>query len=201
VRTAQIGALAAAVGAVCVGAGVLADHPAQRQQAAPAVGASPALTSAAKPIPNAATVAGELPGLLPKSGTVSGLRTLHPSDGSTAIAVTYDDGHGVAAVSVVVTPAPASATAPVAGVGAWACPDTTCTVHTQDDGSVLLTDAVIGGDGSSYRQWQATLGRTDGAKIEIVEFNSAQLKGSTATRPEPPLSIAQLAALANALNW
>jgi hypothetical protein len=198
-RTAQVGLAAAAVVALGVGVATVTSSPAHRQPAAASsLRPSPGMTAVADPLPSAAQLVAKLPGLLPKAGAVSGLRTLHPSDGSVAVGLNYNDGRGSSAISVVVTPTPG--TLPKAGVGDWACGDPDCVVVTQADGSVLMTDPIKGGDGSTYRQWQAWLGRSDGTKIGVIEFNSAQLKGATATRPEPPLTIAQLATIVNALN-
>ncbi|MFF9159593.1 hypothetical protein ACF081_04975 [Streptomyces longwoodensis] len=205
-RTALAGG-AAGVAAVCLG-GTLLLAPGDRDgtpRPAPVAG-SPTASPAAAPV-TADQVIATLKGLLPE-GEVSGAQG-RGSDGRSATPyaqLVFDDGEGAAALSV--------------GLGRVApggddarqlteCPDKVlaaydaCTSERQPDGSVVR---VLKGYEYPDRRvdtklWTADLVGADGAHVSVSEWNAAAEKDAPVTRPEPPLSAAELRDLAAAPAW
>ncbi|MCX4764673.1 hypothetical protein OG562_27645 [Streptomyces sp. NBC_01275] len=128
--------------------------------------------------------------------------------------VVFDDGEGAAAISVGLDRIPASSDP--GGKGGvdparevMPCPDSattsdeTCVTETLADGS-----AVTLYQGYEYpdrrvatKAWGADLVTPDGYHVSVAEWNSPAEKGKPVTRPEPPLTTAQLKTLATAGEW
>ncbi|GKQ41038.1 hypothetical protein ALMP_75570 [Streptomyces sp. A012304] len=154
--------------------------------------------------------------LLPK-GRVSGRqgRGSHEELPPSALVV-YDDGKGAAAVSVGLDrvlsgaetgdggfdPAGAAMRCPDAVPGAQSAFDS-CRTEKLPDGSVLTVY-----QGYEYpdrrtdtKSWGAELVTSAGQRVSVQEWNSPAQKGQPVSRPEPPLSPAQLKKLASAPQW
>jgi hypothetical protein len=125
--------------------------------------------------------------------------------GTPYAAVVFDDGHGPGLVSVSLNPAPAGQ----GTASGTRCPDhadtqfDACDRSTLADGSVLVLLK-----GYEYpdrrvdtKNWRATLTTGDGHVIEAMEWNSAAEKGAPDTRPDPPLTAAQLKSLVDLNRW
>ncbi|MCM2427709.1 hypothetical protein [Streptomyces sp. RKAG337] len=121
--------------------------------------------------------------------------------------VVYDDGHGPGLVSVSLNHAPAGQ-----GVGPGTgtrCPDRVYVPFDSCDRSVLADGSVLvllkGYEYPDHRvttkNWRATLTTRDGQVVDAMEWNSPAEKGSPDTRPDPPLTAAQLTALVNVKIW
>ncbi|MET9320885.1 hypothetical protein ABZX75_11975 [Streptomyces sp. NPDC003038] len=118
----------------------------------------------------------------------------------------YDDGKGKAAIGVGL-----SRTDPD-GTNArqmLQCPDENlqqfdgCTVETLTDGSKLLVY-----QGYEYpdrreptKLWRATLVTREGFQVDVQEWNAPAEKGAQVSRPQPPLTPAQLKAFAVSPLW
>ncbi|WBP88817.1 hypothetical protein [Kitasatospora cathayae] len=89
------------------------------------------------------------------------------------------------------------------------CPDAkinridACSVTTLADGSKLFLS-----EGYEYpdhradtKEWMASLTGPDGREINLSEWNSAQEKGASVSRPNPPLTLDQLRAIVTDKSW
>ncbi|MCZ4102887.1 hypothetical protein C8250_020880 [Streptomyces sp. So13.3] len=121
--------------------------------------------------------------------------------------VVYDDGHGPGLVSVSLNHAPSGQ-----GVGPGAgtrCPDRVYVPFDSCDRSVLADGSVLvllkGYEYPDHRvntkNWRATLTTRDGQVVDAMEWNSPAEKGAPDTRPDPPLTAAQLTAVVNMTIW
>ncbi|MEW2046333.1 hypothetical protein [Streptomyces sp. NPDC005476] len=156
-------------------------------------------------------VAAILKGLLP-AGKVRGEQEQQPSShpylGGSLV---FDDGKGVAAVSITLDrlDSPFWSVASVAGcmggsggVGSWG-PRGTCTERTLADGSsLLLTQAYE----APYRdqdpkEWSARLITPDGSMLTVREWNAPSQKGAVPSRETPPLTQQQLTDVVTAKQW
>jgi hypothetical protein len=205
-----------AAGLALVGVGgalVVSSGGSQRPSQTASVAAS---RTAAPASYSAADVIRTLERLLPK-GKFSGRqgRGTHGDLPPSALVV-YDDGKGAAAVSVGL-----DRVLPSAGTGdngfdptgvAMGCPDVvpgaqssydSCRTEKLPDGSVLTVY-----QGYEYpdrraetKSWGAELVTSAGQRVSVQEWNSPAQKGQPVSRPEPPLSPAQLEKLASAPQW
>ncbi|MEV6794879.1 hypothetical protein AB0M87_23470 [Streptomyces sp. NPDC051320] len=119
----------------------------------------------------------------------------------------YDDGKGKSAISLVVDRIEPSAVAQFkkeSGCGsAVLVRHDSCTAETLADGSWLKIDK-----GYEYpdhrtetKDWTASLITPQGYRVDVSEWNAAAEKGAPVSRPEPPLSSAQLKSLVTAGEW
>ncbi|MDF9813944.1 hypothetical protein [Streptomyces sp. SPB162] len=119
--------------------------------------------------------------------------------------VVFDDGNGPGLVSVSLNHASS-------GQGADSgtrCPDRAYVQFDACDRSVLADGSVLVLlKGYEYpdrrvdtKNWRATLTTRDGHVVEAMEWNSAAEKGAPDTRPDPPLTAAQLTALVDVNRW
>ncbi|MCZ4118745.1 hypothetical protein [Streptomyces sp. H39-S7] len=119
--------------------------------------------------------------------------------------VVFDDGHGPGLVSVSLNHAPV-------GKGTdpgTRCPDRVYAQYDSCDRSVLADGSVLvlvkGYEYPDHRvstkNWQATLTTPDGHVVDALEWNSAAEKGAPDTRPDPPLTAAQLTVLVSVEHW
>ncbi|NKQ29066.1 hypothetical protein [Streptomyces galbus] len=207
-RTALAGGTAG-VAAVCLG-GTLLLAPGDRDDTprpAPVAGRRTATASSTAAPVTADRMIATLKGLLPE-GTVSDARG-GGSGGRTAAPfaqLVFDDGKGAAALPV--------------GLGRVApggddarqlteCPDKVlaaydaCTSERQPDGSVVrvLKGYEYPDRRVATRLWTADLVSADGAHVSVSEWNAAAEKDAPVTRPEPPLTAAELRDLAAAPAW
>lgn len=146
--------------------------------------------------------------LLPK-GSVSGERgrgtqPFGGADPAPYAELVFDDGKGASTVSVDVSR--------VMDNRQWEnqCPDTAylkegtkCSRTQLADGSVLM---VLQGweyqdERKGPKNWRAVLTTPEGAQIGASEWNAAAEKGAPQTRPEPPLTPAQLGAIVRSSSW
>ncbi|MEV5848209.1 hypothetical protein AB0M32_40230 [Streptomyces sp. NPDC051985] len=120
--------------------------------------------------------------------------------------VVYDDGHGAAAISVVVQkvePGGDDARQAVRCPDKVYTPYDSCTTSHLPDSSVV---AIVKGYEYPDRRvetklWTANLITPDGHQVSVSEWNAAAEKDAPITRDEPPLSAAQLTTLAAAQDW
>ncbi|MFF3561485.1 hypothetical protein ACFYXS_15735 [Streptomyces sp. NPDC002574] len=145
--------------------------------------------------------------LLPK-GTISGERAMgteieagtRPSPYAELV---HDDGKGASLLSVGLSVVPD-------GQRQNQCPDpavlkqgSRCSRTELPGKSVLV---VIRGweyndERVGPRNWRATLTTPEGHQVDVNEWNAATEKGTPATRPDPPLTAGQLAAVARSSRW
>ncbi|WP_171109988.1 MULTISPECIES: hypothetical protein [Streptomyces] len=141
--------------------------------------------------------------LLP-AGKVSGAE----GSGGTmpSVRLVYDDGEGSGAVSVALNRVePGSRTAQEATT----CPDKvyvphdSCTTSRLSDGSMLMLF-----QGYEYpdrrvdtKLWRAELVTPEGEQVTVTEWNAEAEKDAPLTRPEPPLSLAELKVIVTASQW
>ncbi|MFD0317008.1 hypothetical protein [Streptomyces flavalbus] len=174
-----------------------------------ASGASPA-ASAQRAAATDAPVTAEamlttLRSLLPE-GDVSQERSGDGSQGSAFATVVFDDGQGGGAVAVSVDrlqPGGDDADQMTA------CPDKTAVAYDSCDSTEL-------GDGSALmlmqgyeypdrrvdtKLWRADLVTPEGYHVSVNEWNAEAEKDAPVTRPEPPLTLAQLRTIATADAW
>ncbi|KND31941.1 hypothetical protein [Streptomyces acidiscabies] len=180
-RFAVIGGSAAGVAALGVG-GALLTTPGSAAEDPPVRATQPALATQ--------DLVGTFRKLLPK-GTFT--PTASNGDGMNVSGV-FDDGNGAAALSVSVSRTPQNGTG---------CPDPVlvpndaCTTQRLADGSQVTVF-----QGYEYpdrreetKVWYADLTTPDGTHVNVTEWNSPAEKGEKITRPNPPLSPAQLTKL------
>lgn len=151
--------------------------------------------------------------LLPE-GKVSGTQGRGTDDQLPPLAyVVFDDGKGAGAVSLSVDRISRSdgAEAFVPAREVMPCPDTDaptssldhCVTETLPDGSVvtLFQGYEYPDRRAETKAWGADLVTPAGQHVSVSEWNSPAQKGKPVSRPEPPLSLAQLKALASAEEW
>lgn len=140
-----------------------------------------------------------------EQGRGSGVKGAGDLVGAPYAALVFDDGHGPGLVSVSLNHAPS-------GQGADSgtrCPDHAHTQFDTCDRSVLADGSVLVLlKGYEYpdrrvdtKNWRATLTTRDGHVIDAMEWNSTAEKGAPDSRPDPPLTAAQLTALVNVSLW
>lgn len=115
-----------------------------------------------------------------------------------AAIVTFDDGAGAANVSVTLYDFPTG------GGCQHPSPNVQCTEEILDDGSTLwITQRPTYTDGRQPEliEWWATLERSDGLQIDLRQNNAVGEKDVPATRPEPPLTVAQMEAIVTSDRW
>ncbi|CAM5689704.1 hypothetical protein [Streptomyces aurantiogriseus] len=154
--------------------------------------------------------------LLPEGKTYSQEGRGTHSDLPPSAQLVFDDGKGAAAVSVGLErielsaetgdngfdPASAVMPCPKAEAGARSAFDS-CETEKLADGSVVTVF-----QGYEYpdrreetKAWGAELVTPEGQRVSVSEWNAPAEKGQPVSRPEPPLSTAQLKTLAAATQW
>ncbi|MER7170116.1 hypothetical protein [Streptomyces mesophilus] len=122
--------------------------------------------------------------------------------------VTFDDGDGAAAIRIAFTRLGEDERQVAEDM--TTCPDKalvaydTCEVDKLSDGSRLMVFQgydVHGSQKGGTKYWQAVLATPEGHVIDAGEYNSSTEKGAAVTRPQPPLTTAQLKALVTSDKW
>ncbi|MEU3611262.1 hypothetical protein ABZ725_02940 [Streptomyces sp. NPDC006872] len=121
----------------------------------------------------------------------------------------FDDGKGDAAISVGLEQIPPDGSEVNPSGQVMPCPDSpdsgldSCTTELLPDGSALTVY-----QGYEYpdrredtKAWGADLVTPAGQHVSVLEWNAPAEKGEPVSRPEPPLSVAQLKTLAAADDW
>ncbi|GHE73538.1 hypothetical protein [Streptomyces vinaceus] len=143
--------------------------------------------------------------LLP-GGTLS-VEHANGTDGHGAgIAGVYDDGKGAVAIKLTLVPVD-----PNGGLAnnATLCrkkdvrPDDACTTEQLADGSRLLTQQGYLAQSPSIdiKEWRAALVTPQGFQVELSETNAPRMETTKSSRPNPPLSPAQLRAVVTSDKW
>ncbi|MBC9717875.1 hypothetical protein H9Y04_35630 [Streptomyces sp. TRM66268-LWL] len=123
--------------------------------------------------------------------------------------VVFDDGKGKAAVGIGFNRLSKAEVQSGLVKDMTTCPDENlvpydaCEVSTLSDGSRLMTFKGYehSSDKGGTKFWQAVLASPDGHAIDVGERNAPAEKGSAVTRPEPPLSMAQLKDILTSEKW
>ncbi|MCF4140113.1 hypothetical protein L1856_29710 [Streptomyces sp. Tue 6430] len=125
--------------------------------------------------------------------------------------VVFDDGEGVGAVSLVVdrvgreegTFDPASVVTPCPGMEMPGTVPDSCVTQNLPDGSVvtLIQGYEYPDRREDTKAWSADLVTPAGQRVSVSEWNAAAEKGEPVSRPEPPLTMAQLKTLVAAKEW
>ncbi|HEY3736790.1 MAG TPA: hypothetical protein VGL26_05040 [Jatrophihabitans sp.] len=215
ITTGIVGAAAATVAGVVIAAGhdpssvpgqAGTQGPATQTSSADSSSAVPSATASDHPVPiTPQSVSFMLEGMLPPGGTVT-KRTGRSLDGFAAAELVWNDGHGAAEIAIGISYRPAVVTphnpGPSAPCGGTYLPPTCKTLA---DGTQV---AVAQGKEYPYGQhainatdWDVVVFRTDGVQVDINEWNAPQEKDAAVTRPEPPLSVDQLTAIAKDQAW
>ncbi|MEU6353848.1 hypothetical protein ABZ896_31720 [Streptomyces sp. NPDC047072] len=215
VRRAGVVGAATSVVVACVGGALILRSGGPATEAAPS-----SLAASAKPKPSATATATPMTdqqmidtfkSLLPKGtfsqehgqGTQKTDKLKVPAPFATLV---FDDGKGAAAMNVTVGRVQPGGTQ---ARQAAQCPDKAfvaydaCKTSRLTDGSVVT---VLQGYEYPDRRvdtkyWSADLVTPTGQQITVSEWNAAAEKDSPVTRPQPPLSPAQLTTLAAAKEW
>ncbi|MFJ4690020.1 hypothetical protein [Streptomyces sp. NPDC088766] len=125
--------------------------------------------------------------------------------------VVFDDGEGVGAVSLLVdrvgrgegTFDPASVVTPCPGMEMPGSVPDSCVTQSLPDGSVvtLIQGYEYPDRREDTKAWSADLVTPAGQRVSVSEWNAAAEKGEPVSRPEPPLTMAQLKSLVAAKEW
>jgi hypothetical protein len=167
-------------------------------RAATATHTQPAATPArARPV-SARQMENLLISLLPH-GTISGRVGRGTDDPLPPYAhLVFDDGHGASAVEVIVEKD--GAAAPDCA-GARAAGDWCSRTHVHGGTLTLLKTYEYPDHRADTKEWLAEFQTKDGAFVTVSEWNAAAEKGAPVSRPEPPLSVARLGAIATSGTW
>jgi hypothetical protein len=174
---------------------------------------SPKAGSPSGPPVSAAQMIAKLEALLP-GGTftgASGTGTIEGGGkhgGGASARLVYNDGQGAAQVSVTVSH-PYADIADAKASGQLVCPSRIaspyeiCTLTDRPDGSVLAVHQSheYTDNAASTKEWFATLTFKDGTEVSFDQYNSGQEKQAPATRTDPPLTPARMAALVADGSW
>ncbi|MFD4240578.1 hypothetical protein ACFWP3_03070 [Streptomyces sp. NPDC058525] len=147
-----------------------------------------------------------LKGLLPE-GTLS-VERANGTDGSAGAGVrgVYDDGQGGAGISLVVTrvdPNGSMANTTTLCTKKATRPDDNCTTEQLADGSKLLIQQGYAAQNHDIdiKEWRAALVTPQGFLVELSAQNALPMETTKASRPNPPLSPAQLRAVVISDKW
>ncbi len=221
VHRARIAALAAAVaGAAVLGATQLspgaapAQSPAVTPTSTPTFAPAPTATlvpvptrppSAAPPLggPRSGPVSAQLAAFMPPGTTTrssssgsfeNGRVTWEGQTGTASGIVLYDDGHGRASVELRL--ADYLPRTPDCDPGPWHC-------DILEDGTSVRAEKVRLTSG--YLLWSVHVLHPDGRKVDVDELNTDRIQENATTasptRPEPPLTLDQLQAIALSPHW
>ncbi|AIS00257.1 hypothetical protein [Streptomyces glaucescens] len=194
------------VGATLVlpGAGQGTDEERTRSAGRTGTAAVASATAAPTPLTGEEMIA-TLRSLLP-AGKVTGATAQGTSTGTPYANVVYDDGQGAGAVAVGlgrVEPDSQSAREMTTCPDKAVFPHDACRTTRLADGSFLMIF-----QGYEYpdrrvdtKRWQAELVTPEGRHISVSEWNAAAEKDAPVTRPEPPLTPAELGKIATAPAW
>ncbi|MEX2981169.1 hypothetical protein [Streptomyces sp. C36] len=164
-----------------------------------AIAALPAPASGAPARPQRQAASGErmaevLTSLLPPGGRIT---DLHTDTG--LVQLVHDDGHGKSMIEADVQSDMTDALAEHMG-----CPsdtdDADCRSRTLPDGTRVKVTRQPSEKGGSAVVWTADTLRPDGRRVLVREINSYAESGPV-TRPEPPLSLERLQAMALERKW
>ncbi|MEV8553024.1 hypothetical protein AB0L04_24825 [Streptomyces glaucescens] len=194
------------VGATLVlpGAGQGTDEERARSAGRTGTAAVASATTAPTPLTDEEMIA-TLRSLLP-AGKVTGATAQGTSTGTPYANVVYDDGQGAGAVAVGlgrVEPDSQNAREMTTCPDKAVSPHDACRTTRLADGSFLMIF-----QGYEYpdrrvdtKRWQAELVTPEGRHISVSEWNAAAEKDAPVTRPEPPLTPAELERIATAPAW
>ncbi|MFB6894623.1 hypothetical protein ACFCX4_35660 [Kitasatospora sp. NPDC056327] len=165
---------------------------------------APAATAPAVPKPSGSPASGAeilsmLTGLLP-SGTVTADLIRGTESARPAVRFVLDDGKGVARIDFSIV----EGANPGSGCPDTDAPDPACSVSRLPDGSpVVVRQATArAGEPAGSRTWSASLSSSKGYTVTAREWNRASTEnGSPVTRPLPPLTTDQLAAVVADPRW
>ena len=108
-----------------------------------------------------------------------------------------DDGHGPGALSFGVGLDEAAPSCP-----ATDDPGTSCTSRQVAGGTLTILKGYEYSDHrAETKDWDAFFVNAAGATVDLSEWNAAAEKGAPVSRPNPPLSSAQLAAIVTNPQW
>ncbi|MEE4545063.1 hypothetical protein V2S66_24235 [Streptomyces sp. V4-01] len=112
--------------------------------------------------------------------------------------VVYDDGHGAAAVEVVVQAEGEGLEdcAPIIAAG-----DSCTQNHVHGGTLTILKTWEYPDHRTDTKEWLAEFVRDDGSLVSVSEWNAPAEKDAPVSRPAPPLSTARLAAIATDRSW
>ncbi|WP_406368150.1 hypothetical protein [Streptomyces sp. NBC_01546] len=205
----------ALIGAVGAYAGGLLDGTGRVEIAAPPQpsgggsggggGGAPELPPGGTGAVSAAQLVEVFKGLLP-GGTLS-VEHANGTDGHGAgVAGVYDDGKG--AVAIRLTLVPVDPNGSMANIATLCTkkdvrPDDACTTEQLADGSRLLTQQgyMAQNPAIDIKEWRAALVTPQGFLVELSEKNAPPMETTTSSRPNPPLSPAQLRAVVTSDKW
>ncbi|MFB8772456.1 hypothetical protein [Streptomyces broussonetiae] len=200
--------LGGAASLALVGAGGALVLPGGEGEASPAAGQRKVTTASATPAPTPVT-ADEMVAILKSLLPAGETRQEHGGGGETGSAfasVVFDDGQGGGAVGVGlgrIEPGSTSAREMTTCPDKNFVPYDACDSSRLPDGSLLLLMK-----GYEYpdrrvdtKLWQAQLITPEGQHVSVTEWNAEAEKDAPVTRPEPPLSLEQLKAVASADEW
>ncbi|MFC7977430.1 hypothetical protein ACPCAE_18085 [Streptomyces cinereoruber] len=174
------------------------------------VAAPPKPTSATEPpgpLPDTARIPVKEAAAVLKAHTPAGQWTIDNENGlGQGVLGVYDDGHGKAAVTVLLS---RSYGPGEAGEGMVTCPDKAhdpdveCTTEKLPGvGRLMLLQGYEYPDRrEETKDWRATLLTEDGFIVDVNEYNAAAEKGAPVSRENPPFTLAQLKALVTADAW
>ncbi|MEZ0091388.1 hypothetical protein [Streptacidiphilus sp. EB129] len=159
---------------------------------------------AATPTPPAEALLPVQPGTLPASQMAHIFQSLLPAGGTVGNAngqdgfaeVVFDDGHGKAMIQVNAQPKAVDTAA------LFTCAQTTtyCRISTLPDGTRVMAVQTPNEKGGRASVWRVDTLRPDGYRVVALECNSYS-EATPPTRPQPPLTFAQLQALATSPLW
>lgn len=139
-------------------------------------------------------------------GTLS-VEHANGTDGHGAgVAGVYDDGKGGVAIRLTLVPVDPNGTL---ANNAILCkkkdvrPDDACTTEQLADGSRLLTQQgyLAQSPAIDIKEWRAALVTPQGFQVELSETSAPPMETTTSSRPNPPLSPAQLRAVVTSEKW
>ncbi|MBM9505242.1 hypothetical protein [Actinacidiphila acididurans] len=206
-RTAVAAAAVAAVGAAGLGglvaatSGSASGGPAAGTGVAgaprPAASATPLRTPHHPPM-NAHQVEAVFLSLLPPQGKVSGVTGRGTEEGIPYAHVVYDDGHGKAAIEAGAQREGQVPDCPSPNPD----PTTSCHLTHVKGGTLMIFQGWEYPDHRAQtKDWMAEFRTASGALVSVSEWNAPQEKDAGVTRPNPPLSPAQLAAIVTSPAW
>ncbi|MFD7630838.1 hypothetical protein ACFV7Q_33255 [Streptomyces sp. NPDC059851] len=146
-----------------------------------------------------------LKGLLPE-GALSVEHANGTGGGGAGVSGVYDDGRGGAAIRLVlsrVDPNGSMANTTTVCTKKATRPDDDCTTEQLADGSRLLIQQGYSAQnpGIDIKEWRAALVTPQGFLVELSEKNALPMETVKASRPNPPLSPAQLRAVVISDKW
>ncbi|MQS17772.1 hypothetical protein F7Q99_37690 [Streptomyces kaniharaensis] len=115
-----------------------------------------------------------------------------------SLVLMFDDGAGESVIDISVERTKQRPDANAFCQDGFTTPQDSCDRSVRPDGSALVVERLRDTYNADIRKWEAVWAGPDGRRLQIAEYNG---QPAVANRPNPPLAVDQLSALATSPAW